>query len=677
VPDEDGRMHMRGEDAMIQYVIDGIPVTMNQTRIYTPLFDASLIESADLLRGSLNPEYGVATSGVLNISTKSGFDAPTFGHALYSYGTYNNMSQGVDFGGHIADVVAYYGAYNSYSSGRYLDPISSFDANHTSGDGGDYFGKLNFILSSTTDLNLLGYYSTAKYGIPNGSDTSKQDQNQDLRSLLGGARLNVTLTPQSVFSVLAYFRQQKADLTSNGMDRLTSPADDSFALAHNDKYFVGAHRKNSQTGGQLEYTSKTNWFDVPNQFKAGVGGELYPIDEYFTFAVTNPNLSNASVSGGDARLRPYDLNLPNSKPFLVDTSATGKRLFGFVQDELTMGAFTLTGGVRYDLYQLLLNEGDISPRLNVVWRATDDLLVRASYNHMFMQAPVENILVSSSSAARELVGAEQGSTPQLVRSEKSNVFEVGAGYRINPFLSADLTGYAKLIDNFVVKVELGNSGVIFPANIKSGLVGGGELELTLREWNNFSGRLSFATTVSKGNIPSDGTSPFGAGLVLGEEGENYSHPFTGEDMFNTEHNQLLTSSFTLRYNHPSGIFAVVGGRFDSGLPFDLADSTGRGLDEAESRVELRRRGYSDAVIDMLSLTSEMPGSPDKYVAPHAVFDLSIGANINLFGPPMRVTGSVLNVLDTKYLYKFESTFGGTHFGAPRMFLLRAEILTGS
>jgi hypothetical protein len=78
VPDEDGRLHVRGEDAQLQYVIDGIPVTGNMTRVYSSLFSAQLIKSVDVLTGSLNAEYGVATAGVLAITTKSGFDKPFF-----------------------------------------------------------------------------------------------------------------------------------------------------------------------------------------------------------------------------------------------------------------------------------------------------------------------------------------------------------------------------------------------------------------------------------------------------------------------------------------------------------------------------------------------------------------------------------------------------------------------
>ena len=674
VPDEDGRLHIRGEDAMLQFVIDGIPLTTNQTRIYAPLFDANFIGSADLLRGSLDPEYGVATSGILNITTRSGFDAPQFGHAEYSTGSYNNGSQGLDFGGHIGQVVAWYGAYGSFHSDRYLDPVSGFAPDHTTGNGSDYFGKINIIASDQLDITALGYYGSTTFQIPNSSDASLQDQNQTLTSLVFGTRLNYNLTSSSVLSALAYTRRQEADVTSNtGLDRLVMTGDSATDATRrasalmSERYFVGAHRKDIESGGQLEYSAKTDWFNGDNEFKLGAGGEIFPISEYFTFAVTDTSISSPYVAGGDARLQPYDLRRGGA-PFVVDTSATGKRISAYAQDRLTTGDWTLSGGLRFDMYDLLDQESGLSPRLNVIYRASDRLVLRVSYNRIFMEAPIENMLVSSSAAAAALVGSDQNGAPRVVQSEKANNFEIGAGYRLNKYVNVDLTGYGKLIDNMVVKVELGNSGVIFPANIKQGVVAGGDLELLLRDWNNFSGRLAFSTIVSKGVVPSDGTSPFASGLVLGEEGENYSHPFGGEDMFNTEHNQLMTGSFTLRYDAPFGLFALVGGRFDSGLPFDLVAPN-----EDSARIILKARGYSDATINMLNLTAEMPGSPDRSVAAHTTFDASIGYNLKAFGLPVRLIGTVTNIFDTQYLIKFESSFGGTHFGQPRMFLLRAEL----
>lgn len=161
---------------------------------------------------------------------------------------------------------------------------------------------------------------------------------------------------------------------------------------------------------------------------------------------------------------------------------------------------------------------------------------------------------------------------------------------------------------------------------------------------------------------------------LGEKGESYSDPFKGEDSFPTEHNQLLTASFGITYQHRSGLFATIGGRFDSGLPFDLEGPQGQPLDEAQSRQELLRRGYTDDVIKLLDLAPETAGSPDRSVAPHAVFDVSGGCNfLSLSRIPVKLTLTVLNIFDTAYLYKFESSFGGTHFGVPRTFTARVDL----
>jgi len=103
---------------------------------------------------------------------------------------------------------------------------------------------------------------------------------------------------------------------------------------------------------------KADWFSAQNTFKVGVGGESFPLKEFFTFAVTNPNRSNPD-SAGDDRLIPYDLT-QGGKPFLVDQSKTGKRISGFIQDDIISGQWVFSPGVRYDLFSLFEDESAIS-----------------------------------------------------------------------------------------------------------------------------------------------------------------------------------------------------------------------------------------------------------------------------------------------------------------------------
>lgn len=678
VPDEDGRMHVRGEDAQLQYVIDGIPVTGNLTRVYSSLFNASLVKSMDIQTGGLSAEYGIATSGIIDVTTKSGFDRPLFARASGSAGSFNTREAQGELGGGIGSTAAAYIAASTTSSDRYLDPVTSGSPNHDNGNARSFFGKFNAFLGST-DLAVIGMYNSTRYSVPNlFQRTPAQDQQQDLHDYLIGGRINVALNETSGFTVLGYTRQSRAKITSGGLMQL-APADYQSAITQNERFFVGGNRTYTTTGGRLEFASHPDWFSLPNTFKAGIAGDVTPVKEFFTFAVTDSNLSTPPDStsvGGDDRYEPYDLTRGGT-PFLVNASKTGYRLSGYVQDEVRYNQWRFNLGVRFDVFSLVETESAISPRVGASFMLNDNLVLRLSYNRIVMQAPLENYLVSSSPEAAALVGVggpDQGNVPTHVRSEKAHVLELGGSYQMNRFFDFDLSGYGKFIDDFIVKVELGNSGVIFPVNLKKGIVAGGELRVRLRQWNDFSGFLSFSTCVSRGLVPDDGSTPFAAGLVLGEEGESYSNPFKGEDSFPTEHNQLLTASFGITYQHRSGLFATIGGRFDSGLPFDLEGPQGQPLDEAQSRQELLRRGYTDDVIKLLDLAPETAGSPDRSVAPHAVFDVSGGCNfLSLSRIPVKLTLTVLNIFDTAYLYKFESSFGGTHFGVPRTFTARVDL----
>lgn len=673
VPDEDGRLHVRGEDAQLQYVVDGIPITGNMTRVYSSLFNASLIKTVSVETGSLPAEYGVATSAVLAITTKSGFDKPLFANANVAYGSFNARNANIEVGGNINENSAAYVNFNTFSTSRYLDPITEGPPNHDNGSAYNYFGKFNTFIGKNASIDLISMYNKTSFQIPNAlHKIPEQDQVQNLDDYLLGARLNEILSDNSLFSLVMYHRRAHARITSGGLVQLTE-ANYQEAIEQNEKYFIGGDRVDQITGFLGEYSARQKWLNISNNIRSGIGIQIYPLHEFFTFAVTNPLLSDSTNPVGDSRFLPYDIT-KGGKPFLVDRSRTGHNFFAYAQDEFDLNKWSFNVGLRLDVFNLLSNETAFSPRMNITYSVTPQLTLSFSYNRIVMQAPVENILVSSSDQARQLSGIQQGNIPTDVRSERSHVVQLSGTYKMSNNLSFDLTGYGKYINNFLVEAELGNSGVIFPVNLKRGFVAGGEFRTVLRDWNGFYGSLSLSTCVSRGIVPGDGSSPIAAGLIIGEEGKNYSHPFSGEDTFPTEHNQLLTAILNLGYHSSNGLFISIDGRFDSGLPFDLVGPNGQGLDAEQSRKLLLSRGYSDKVINLLNLTPESPGSPDKSVAPHIVVDAMAGFDFSqLLVVPITFTISVLNVFDTLFLYKFESTFGATHFGYPRIINLTMSV----
>src|SRR6202011_1820881 len=76
---------------------------------------------------------------------------------------------------------------------------------------------------------------------------------------------------------------------------------------------------------------------------------------------------------------------------------------GFLQDSLRLGKWTVSAGLRWDHYQLVVNQNAFSPRLGVArYIPSADLVLHASYDRVFQTPAFENILLSSSPAVATL-----------------------------------------------------------------------------------------------------------------------------------------------------------------------------------------------------------------------------------------------------------------------------------
>ena len=660
VPDEDGRLHVRGEDAQVQYVVDGIPLSGNPTRVYSSLFSADIAKSIDVLGGGLPAQYA-AGSAVVAVTTLDGMNQPFTARAGAGAGSYGMRETQLTGLGSLGGNTGLFLSASQSGTDRYLDPVSGFTPLHAGGEGRHFFGKLSMLPGQDAEVHVLGAFDQSGYQVPNSLDRSPgQDQGAALQSWLAGARLDWDPGAGTHVSATLYTRRTESRLTSGGLARIGSSADSLRAVRENERFFIGADRENGYHGGQAELTLQPAW-GGGHRLRMGVSAEINPLRESLAFAVTDSSLAAAQ---SDSRLASYDLTHGGS-PLEARSARTGWTASAYLQDAFELGKWSFLSGLRYDAFSLFETEQALSPRLAAAYAWSRDLDLRASLDFLTARAPLENILLSSEPALRPLAGDDQGTTSATVGAERTVAFDLGADWRFGRYLVFDAGGYAKYIRNFLVKAELGASGLIFPLNLKEGVVAGGVLTIRLREWNRLSGKVSLGSCASLGRKPADGGSPIAAGLLVGEEGHNYGHPFAGEDFFPTEHNQIATAVLNARYRMTQGLSATVAGRFDSGLPFDLVGPDGMALDEQESRAELRRRGYGDAVINLLSLAPEEPGSPDKSVAPHAVFDLGMEWNHPIAGSTVEVRAAVLNLLDTPYLQKFESSFGSTHFGQGR------------
>ena len=143
------------------------------------------------------------------------------------------------------------------------------------------------------------------------------------------------------------------------------------------------------------------------EWKAGAEADSGSIHEGFNYLITDPSKFDPNTPSTFS-FRDQNLNLEQS---------------AFVQDQVRLGKWTVSAGLRWDHYQLLLNQNAVSPRLAVARYFEDlDLVLHVSYDRIFQTPAFENLLLSSS----PLVASLNDKVLRLpVQPSRGNYYEVG------------------------------------------------------------------------------------------------------------------------------------------------------------------------------------------------------------------------------------------------------------
>ncbi|HKG98551.1 MAG TPA: carboxypeptidase regulatory-like domain-containing protein, partial [Pyrinomonadaceae bacterium] len=140
VTDDNGRMHPRGSESQVQYVVDGVPVTDNMSAIFSTSLDARTLRTVEVLTGGIPAEFGDRLAGVINVNTRSGLEGPTQGGLSFSGGSFSTGEVAADFATHTKKF-GFLTNLSTTTSQRYLDP-PSIDNFHNFGRTGKTFFRL-------------------------------------------------------------------------------------------------------------------------------------------------------------------------------------------------------------------------------------------------------------------------------------------------------------------------------------------------------------------------------------------------------------------------------------------------------------------------------------------------------------------------------------------------------
>src|SRR5918911_1062224 len=634
VTDDNGRMHPRGSESQVQYVVDGVPVTDNLSAIFSTSLDARTLRTVEVLTGGIPAEFGDKLAGVINVNTRSGLEGPTQGGLSFSGGSFSTGEVGADFSTHTKK----FGLLTNLSattSQRYLDP-PTIDNFHNFGRTGKGFFRLDYQFDTNNSLRGTFTFGGSNFQVPNRleQEIAGQDQRQRLRDNSQNITFEHIFSPSAVAQFSFFNRSSTAKLTSNPQSTPVAAFQDrtlrnygglaSLSLTH------GTH--NIKLGGQVTIT---------------------PVRENFSFYPTVPFDALVDENGN---VFPNPVNAFNAtNPFVFNGRKTGRTLSAYVQDRFTpFKNLTLDVGLRYDNYKLVIKEQALSPRLGLAYYIPrTQTTLRASYNRLFQPPPAENLLLASSSQAAAIspIAVLQGFTVvQPILPDKENSFEVGAQQLLSRFFRLNLTVYQKRIKNFSDKDQFFETGVIFPITISSGRVTGEELRLESTDIHGFRAFVSYA------NARAYGVTPINGGLFLGEDPADLQ---IAGFKFANDHDQRNEAQFQLSYNHHSGLYAIFNGRYDSGVPVDVEPGT--------TLADFVAAGFDPRLYNEIDFQRGR-------VRPRTILNLTIGADLmQKERTSLNLQFDIQNLTNELFLYNFESVFSGTHVGFPRLFSGRIAV----
>jgi hypothetical protein len=629
VTDDNGRMHPRGSESQVQYVIDGVPVTDNMSAIFSTSLDARTLRTVEVLTGGIPAEFGDKLAGVINVNTRSGLEGPTQGAISLSGGSFSTGEAAADFSTHTKKL-GFLTNLSSSTSQRYLDS-PTLDNFHNFGRTGKAFLRLDYQFDANNTLRGVFNFGGSNFQVPNRfkQEAAGQDQKQRLRDNSENVSYQHIFSPNSVAQFSFFHRQSKAELLSN---TLSTPV-------------VANQERTLQNYGGIGSLSLTRG---THNIKLGGQVTITPVNEHFSFYPTTP-FPDLEDEDGNVFPNPVN-NFSAANPFLFNQSKTGRTLSAYVQDRFTVWKnLTLDLGVRYDNYKLLIHEQAVSPRLGVAYYIPKtQTTLHASYNRLFQPPPAENLLLASSAEAAALspIAVLQGiTTVQPILPDKENSFEAGAQQMLSKLFRLNMTVYQKRIENFSDKDQFFETGIIFPITISSGRVTGEEVRLESTELYGFHGFVSYA------NARAFGVTPITGGLFLGEDPQDL---FLHGLKFANDHDQRNEAQFQLSYNHHrSGLYASFSGRYDSGVPADVEPGT--------TLSDFVAQGFDPRLYNEIDFQRGR-------VRPRMVLDFSVGADLmQKERVSMNLQFDVQNLTNELFLYNFESVFSGTHVGFPRLF----------
>lgn len=553
--DSFGQFHIRGEHNGLQYRLNGI-ILPEGISVFGQSLDPRLISSMSLVTGALPAEYGLRTAGIIDITTKSGIQAPGGAVSLYG-GSHGTVEPSFNYGGGT-------GPFSYLITGSFLrndlgiespDGSSNPIHDHTTQYHG--FGYFEDILDEQNRLALMLGSSVGKFQIPNQSGLQPSlGLTVDGQTMYPSQALNENQREVTQFGALSWQH------SAGAFDVQTS-----FIARYSSLTFI------PDPLGDLLFTGIAQDAFKQNVAYALQSDGAYRLNDSHTIRAGAFLQSDHSISDTSSQVLLTDstgVPLSEVPTTLIDNGSKTEWIESvYLQDEWKLDpALTVNYGLRFDRFTAYTSASQASPRLNMVWQALTDTTVHAGYSRYLSPPPFELV------GGKDIALFQNTTNPPLTPlaasplAEHANYYDLGVQQKIMRALTLGLDTYYKQSVNLIDEGQFGAPIILTPFNYRYGKQYGVELAANYTV-QNFSAYLNLAAQSAKGKEIESAQFNF-APVDLEYIAANYIH---------LDHEQQQTASGGVSYLWHDTRFSadfLLGSGLRASLPLPVGETTAYG-----------------------------------------------------------------------------------------------------
>lgn len=681
--DANGFFHPVGDHAQVSYIIDGQPITDQQSKVFSTQLPPDAIQSMDLITGAPDVQYGDKSSLVVNATTKSGLGMKPYGSIQGEWGSFGTWGENATFG-FGAPIWGNFIAVNGIRTGHFLD-TPEFPPIHDAGNNESIFDRLDYQPGRDAfHVNLFAVRNW--FQVPNSYDQLTGDQKQRVLTWNAAPGYQHLFGSATLLTANLFARRDQVNYYGS-----RNPLQDTPATESQTRFLTNFGGKADLSRAQGNHS-----------LKFGVQVQQTRLAENFSLGVTNPFFNPVCLDGAGnpaalpaitnpaqcAAVNPLYQPNPGLRPGLLPYDLTrGGSLFVFrgahpiteysfyISDDIKIRNLTINAGFRDDQYDGLVSKNGVQPRLGLSYLLKgSSTVLRAAYSRTFETPFNENLLLSSATGSGGLAQNIFGASASIpIAPGERNQFNAGLQQKIGAHLLFDGDYFWKYTHNAYDFDVLFNTPISFPIAWHNSKLDGVTGRLSTTNIHGFQAYLTFGHTRARYFPPELG------GLI-------FQGTASVPGVFRIDHDQAYQQTSTLRYQHgKDGPWATFIWRYDSGLAVtgvpDVAAALGlspaqqvdigfscEGAPATPAKPIRVCNGIGKSTLLTLPQTGTENNdhNPDR-VQPRNLFDLAAGTD-NLFRREQRKVSlqlSVTNLANKVALYNFLSTFSGTHFVAPR------------